>query len=525
MLRDDAVYIGTGNLEDATSAGIAQYLNLDMANRHGLIAGATGTGKTITSQILAQGFAGAGVPVFMADVKGDVAGMAVAGTKKDFLFERARKIGLGDGFRLRAYPVTFWDIFAEQGHPVRASVSDMGPLLLSRLMDLSEAQEGVVNVAFRIADDEGLLLLDLKDLRAILARMMQLRDTDISQRYGYVSRRSIGAVQRHLLVLEEQGGERLFGEPALDIADLMCRAEDGRGMINILAADALLRSPRVYSMFLLWLLSELFEELPEVGDGDKPRLVFFFDEAHLLFDDAPKVLVEKIEQVVKLIRSKGVGVYFVTQNPIDIPDTVLSQLGSRIQHALRAYTPRERKAVRVAAQTFRPNSKFDTLEAITTLGIGEALVSTLQKSGVPSIVQRTLIRPPETRMGPLTRRERAAILQASPMGDRYDQPIDRISAYEVLGQRARERQALEQKQRQAEDRARGRGRRVARSRKGYSVPGMRDDTPTARARRRASGRQRQSVAEAAMKSLARSVASSLGRTLVRGILGSLKRGF
>ncbi len=526
MFQDDKVYIGTG---DVGGTDRPQYLRLALANRHALITGATGTGKTVTSQILAEGFSRAGVPVFMADVKGDMAGVAVAGEPRDFLFERAAAIGFDADYELEAFPTVFWDIFAKKGHPIRATISDMGPLLLSRLMNLSEAQEGAVNIAFRIADDDGLLLLDLKDLRAILNDMIA-RSDEIERRYGYSSKRSIGAVQRQILILEQQGGNKLFGEPALDIADLMRTHRDGRGIVNVLAADELLQSPRVYATFLLWLLSELFEELPEVGDLDRPRLVFFFDEAHLLFDDVPKVLIEKVEQVVKLIRSKGVGVFFVTQNPLDIPDPVLSQLGNRIQHALRAYTPRERKAVKVAAETFRPNTGFDTLEAITNLGIGEALVSTLQKKGVPSVVERTLVRPPSTRMGPLTPRERQAIIRKSPVGAIYDKAIDPISAHEILSQRAEARIAREHKQRQREDRARGRGKRLARSRKGYTVPDLgRDDAPTTRAKRRTSTARRrsrrQTVGEAAMKSLARSVANSLGRTLVRGILGSLKRGF
>src|SRR5690606_28531485 len=365
-------------------------------NRHGLVTGATGTGKTVTLQILAEGFSNAGVPVFCADVKGDLSGIAMMGGKEDFLVKRAEQIRL-DPYEAQEFPVIFWDLFGEQGHPIRATISEMGPLLLSRLMNLTEAQEGVLNIAFRIADEEGLLLLDMKDLQSLLANIAQRAD-EITVRFGNVSRQSVGAIQRSLLILEQQGGKNFFGEPALRIADLMRTTRDGRGAISVLAADKLMANPRLYATFLLWLMSELFEELPEVGDPDRPRLVFFFDEAHLLFDDAPKALVDRIEQVVRLIRSRGVGVYFVTQNPLDVPETVLAQLGNRIQHALRAYTPREQKAVRTAADTFRPNPDFDCAKAITELGTGEALVSTLEAKGVPSVVRRTLIRPPSSRL-------------------------------------------------------------------------------------------------------------------------------
>ncbi|MEM8749377.1 MAG: helicase HerA-like C-terminal domain-containing protein [Pseudomonadota bacterium] len=503
MLNEGQIYLGTSRKPD-DSLQQPEYLNLKLANRHGLITGATGTGKTVSLQILAEGFSNAGVPVFCADVKGDLSGLAMAGESKDFLEKRASDIGLED-YEYQDFPAIFWDLFGKQGHPIRTTVSEMGPLLLSRLMDLSDAQEGVLNIAFRIADEEGLLLLDLKDLQSMLVNVAE-RSQEISARLGNVSKQSVSAIQRSLLVLEEQGGDHFFGEPALEIADLMRTTRDGRGSINILAADQLMMSPRLYATFLLWLLSELFEELPEVGDPDKPRLVFFFDEAHLLFDDAPKILVSRVEQVVKLIRSKGVGVYFVTQNPLDVPDGVLAQLGNRVQHALRAYTPREQKAVKTAAETFRPNPDFDAMETITNLGVGEALVSTLARKGVPSVVQRTLMRPPQSRLGPLSDSERSKIIKVSPVAGQYDKSVDRESAFEILAERAKKKAKAEEEQRAREDaeKARNKGSR-------------------ARDRRRRSSRQ--SVGEAAIKSVTRSIASSLGRALVRGILGSLKRGF
>ncbi|MDD9910800.1 MAG: DUF853 domain-containing protein [Ahrensia sp.] len=506
MLQDDKIYLGTSRKPD-DSLNQAEYMELKLANRHGLITGATGTGKTVSLQILAEGFSNAGVPVFCADVKGDLSGVAIAGKSKDFLEKRASDIGLED-YQYQDFPAIFWDLFGEKGHPIRTTVSEMGPLLLSRLMDLTDAQEGVLNIAFRIADDEGLLLLDMKDLQSLLAYISE-NSKEISARLGNVSKQSVSAIQRSLLVLEEQGGSHFFGEPALEIGDLMRTTRDGRGSINILAADKLMMSPRLYATFLLWLLSELFEELPEIGDPEKPRLVFFFDEAHLLFDDAPKILVDRVEQVVKLIRSKGVGVYFVTQNPLDVPDGVLAQLGNRIQHALRAYTPREQKAVKTAAETFRPNPDFDAQDTISNLGVGEALVSTLEKKGVPSIVQRTLIRPPQSRLGPLSDAERAQVVAVSPVAGQYDKAIDRESAFEVLAKRADEKARAEEEQErlEAEEEAReSEARREAR-----------------KSRPRRSNRQ--SVGEAALKSVARTVANQLGRALVRGILGSLKRGF
>jgi DNA helicase HerA-like ATPase len=402
----------------------------------------------------------------------------------------------------------------------------MGPLLLSRLMDLNPTQEGVLNVAFELADDEGLLLLDLKDLQSLLAHVAE-RASELSRVYGNVSKASVGAIQRQLLVLERQGGEAFFGEPALDIRDMMRTTRDGRGVVSVLSADKLMGAPRLYATFLLWLLSELFEELPEVGDPEKPRLVFFFDEAHLLFDEAPKALLEKVEQVVRLIRSKGVGVYFVTQNPLDVPETVLSQLGNRIQHALRAYTPREQKAVRAAAETFRPNPDLDTSQVIMELGVGEALVSTLEGKGIPSIVQRTLVRPPSSRLGPIGDAERREILAASPLAHIYDDPIDRVSAFEVLQRRAEEAARLEERQQMREEQEVARRGTTKRTRSGFSIPDFgRDDTPKPRRSRAPTRRSRSdSVVETAAKSVARSVGSALGRALVRGIMGSLKRGF
>ncbi|HMB47115.1 MAG TPA: DUF853 domain-containing protein [Afifellaceae bacterium] len=525
MLEDEQLYLGTSRKPDDT-INKPEYLELKLANRHGLVTGATGTGKTVSLQILAEGFSAAGVPVFAADIKGDLSGLAQAGDGKDFLINRAEEIGFAEEYRFEPFPTVFWDLFGEQGHPIRTTVTEMGPLLLARLMSLTDVQEGVLNIAFKIADDEGLLILDLKDLQSLLANLSE-RAKEISGRYGNVSKSSVGAIQRQLLVLEQQGGEAFFGEPALDIADLMRTDRDGRGIVNVLAADKLMMAPRLYATFLLWLLSELFEELPEVGNPERPRLVFFFDEAHLLFDEAPRILIEKVEQVVKLIRSKGVGVYFVTQNPLDVPDGVLAQLGNRIQHALRAYTPREQKAVRVAASTFRPNPEFDAFEVITQLGVGEALVSTLQKKGVPSVVQRTLIRPPSSRLGPITDKERREAVRQSPVYGQYDKAVDRDSAFEVLARRAEEKAKAEERQRKQEDREREEGRRMKRTRTGYRNDD-RDDRPTRSARRRSSTRRRsssrQSTFETATKQLARTVMSQLGRALVRGVLGSLKRG-
>lgn len=425
--RDGTIFVGKGEKP--------QYLTLALANRHGLVAGATGTGKTVTLQVLAEGFSRAGVPVFAADIKGDLAGIAAVGEAKDAFVKRAKDIGID--YTPDEFPVIFWDLFGEQGHPVRATISEMGPLLLARLLDLNDVQEGVLNIAFRVADERGLMLLDMKDLRAMLGFVAD-NAKELGAIYGNVASASIGAIQRQLLVLENQKAENFFGEPALALRDFMRTDRDGRGFINILAADKLMENPRLYATFLLWLLSELFEDLPEVGDPAKPKLVFFFDEAHLLFDDAPKALMDKIEQVVRLIRSKGVGVYFVTQNPLDVPDDVLGQLGNRVQHALRAFTPRDQRAVKAAAETFHPNPKLDTAKVITELGKGEALVSFLDVNGAPNVVERALIRPPTARLGTITAEERAAVIAKSPLKGKYDTAIDSESAFEQLQQRVQD---------------------------------------------------------------------------------------
>ena len=518
-MSEGSIFVGASRKPDDTYQKPEELL-LRYANRHGIVTGATGTGKTVTLQILAEGFSDAGVPVFCADIKGDLSGIAVAGEDKDFLRARVETIRLSP-YEHREFPVIFWDLFGEKGHPIRATVSEMGPLLLSRLMNLTEAQEGVMNIAFRIADEEGLLLLDMKDLQSLLANVAARAD-EIAARYGNVNKASVGAIQRSLLILEEQGGDHFFGEPALRISDLMRTTPDGRGAIGVLAADRLMMNPRLYATFLLWLLSELFEQLPEVGDPDKPKLVFFFDEAHLLFDEAPKALVDRVEQVVRLIRSKGVGVYFVTQNPLDVPETVLAQCGNRIQHALRAYTPREQKAVRTAADTFRPNPDFNTMTAITQLGTGEALVSVLEAKGIPSVVQRTLIRPPSSRMGPITDAERQRVMAVSPVSGQYDQAVDRESAFEILAKRAAEAaRVAEEEERASKPDERGRGGP-------WTRPSDDDDFEAEYRRRRSTPSRprtsnRQTVTEAAIKSVVRSVGSSLGRALVRGILGSLKK--
>ena len=421
---DQKIFIGKGEQP--------AWLTLGLANRHGLVTGATGTGKTVSLQVMAEGFARAGVPVFAADIKGDLSGISEVGEAKDFIVKRASEMELS--FQPDQFSTVFWDVFGEQGHPVRATVSEMGPLLLSRMMDLNDVQEGVMNIAFRVADEQGLLLLDMKDLRAILSFIAE-HAAELTTQYGNVSKQTVGTIQRQLLVLENQGGASFFGEPALALKDFMRTDSDGRGMINILVADKLMQSPRLYATFLLWMLSELFEELPEAGDPPKPKLVFFFDEAHLLFDDAPKALMDKVQQVVRLIRSKGVGVYFVTQNPIDVPDKVLAQLGNRVQHALRAFTPRDQKAVAAAAETFRANPKLNTAEVITQLGKGEALVSFLEGNGTPAMVERVMIRPPTARIGPITPEERKAIINNSPLKGKYDTTIDSESAYEVLQKR------------------------------------------------------------------------------------------
>jgi DNA helicase HerA-like ATPase len=475
-----------------------EVLLLNRANRHGLVAGATGTGKTVTLQILAQGLSDAGVPVFAADVKGDLSGIGAPGAPNEKMQARAQAMGLT--LNPMAAPTVFWDLFGEQGHPIRATVSEMGPLLLSRILELNDVQEGVLSVVFRAADEEGLLLLDLKDLRAALAYASENAKA-LSAQYGNISPATIATIQRKLLVLEDQGGANIFGEPALSLSDLMRVDGSGRGYVSVLAANKLIASPRLYATFLLWLMSELFEELPEVGDPDKPRLVFFFDEAHLLVRDAPSSLLEKVEQVVRLIRSKGIGVYFVTQNPADIPDTVLGQLGNRIQHALRAYTPADQRGLKAASESFRPNPAFDTAEAIQGLGVGEALVSVLDEKGAPTVVQKTLIRPPVSRLGPITPPERTALIGSSPVRGLYDEAKDRESAYEMLQARAKAAaaEAAEVEAEAASAKAEAR-------------------TPTPRAS------NRQGMGEAFAKSMLRTIGSQVGRELIRGVLGGLMGG-
>jgi len=511
----DGIFVGGGGESQAE----AQTLLLPLANRHGLIAGATGTGKTITMQVLAEGFSRAGVPVFLTDVKGDVAGLSQPGLARGGLERRAAQIGLGT-LEYRACPVVFWDLFGQHGHPVRATVAEMGPLLLSRILELTEAQEGVINIAFRISDQNGWPILDLKDLQAILAFMAENR-AELSARYGNVTTASVGAIQRRLMVLENQGAAQFLGEPALNIHDLMLRGPGGAGMVNILHAERLMSTPRLYATFLLWLLSQLFEELPEVGDAPLPKLVFFFDEAHLLFSGAPRALVEKVERVARLIRSKGVGVYFVTQNPDDVPDTVLAQLGNRVQHALRAFTARDQQALRRAAQTYRPNPRFSTEAAIRDVGVGEAVTSFLEPRGAPGVVERTLIRPPESRMGPITPAERAAVIAASPVRGRYEQAIDRDSAHEMLARRA------EQAAREAESATTGApgDSEFARARR-YEPPARASTVPTPRApaTRSAPARRGDSPVEAFAKSFARQLGTQAGRQLSRGVLGTLFRG-
>ena len=508
------VFIGGGG----EAYGEKQGLTLKYANRHGLVAGATGTGKTVTLQILAEGFSDAGVPVFLSDVKGDLSGLAKAGSPDHKLhgafMDRAAKIGFDD-YTYRASPVTFWDMFGQQGHPVRTTVAEMGPLLLARLLELSEAQEGILNIAFRLADEDGLALLDLKDLQALLVWIGENR-TQLSLRYGNVSTASIGAIQRRLLVLDNQGGSQLFGEPALALSDLMRTDAAGRGMINILASDKLMSSPGLYATFLLWLLSELFEELPEVGDPDKPKLVFFFDEAHLLFDDAPKALVDKVEQVARLIRSKGVGVYFVTQNPADVPEDILGQLGNRIQHALRAFTAKDRKNLRMAAETYRENPRFSTEQAIREVGVGEAVTSMLMKKGIPGIVERTLIRPPSSQLGPITDTERNGLMARSDMAGKYDKVLDRKSAYEILTARA-EQAAKQAEQAEAAAQDQTPMEREFSTARRYS--GTRVPRSTSRPKRQADTFG-SAISEAVIKELK----GSTGRRIVRGILGGLFKG-
>ena len=488
-----------------------------LANRHGLIAGATGTGKTVTLQVLAERFSAIGVPVFMADVKGDLAGLAAAGASSPKMKERLAALKC-DEPQWAACPAVFWDVFGKAGHPVRATVSDMGPLLLGRLFNLNDTQQGVLSLVFKIADDHGLLLLDAKDLRAMLQHIGD-NAKDFTTEYGNVSAASIGAIQRALLEIEQQGGDAFFGEPMLDMNDLMQTDNKGRGVINILAADRLMNAPKLYSTFLLWMLSELFEHLPEVGDLDKPKLVFFFDEAHLLFNEAPKPLLDKIEQVVRLIRSKGVGIYFVTQNPLDIPDTVLGQLGNRVQHALRAFTPRDQKAVKAAAQTMRTNPAVDTETAITELSVGEALISLLDEKGRPCMVERAAILPPATRIGPLTEAERAAIIKSSVIFGHYEQVIDRESAYEKLKGRTAEKQpgaAIASPVETPNEAGTTAGGLLGAL--GSALSGVLLGTTGPR------GAHHAGLIDAAAKSAVRTIGSQVGREIVRGVLGSILGG-
>ncbi len=502
-MADTGVFVGQSESGDK----LPQILLYNRANRHGLVAGATGTGKTVTLQVIAQAFSDAGVPVFAADIKGDLSGIALPGTPNEKLLARAEAMQLD--LKPAAAPVIFWDLFGKKGHPIRSTISEMGPLLLARLLELNDTQEGVLNIVFHVADKQGLLLLDIADLRAMLNHVSENAKT-ISAEYGQVAPASIATIQRALLQLETQGADGFFGEPALKLADLMRTTPDGRGYVNVLAADQLIESPRLYSTFLLWLMSELFEELPEVGDPEKPRLVFFFDEAHLLFREASSALLQKIEQVVRLIRSKGVGIYFVTQNPADIPDSVLAQLGNRVQHALRAYTPAEQKGLKAAAQSFRPNPAFDTQTAIRDLGVGEALVSLLDEKGRPTITEKTLIRPPASRLGPANDAERAQVLATSPVGALYDTAVDRHSAYEVLTQRTvvtaapeaePEPEVEEDRETKAEERA-----RLAEEKR----------------RQRETERTTKQVTSVAV-SVIRSVGVALGRELIRGMFGTVKR--
>lgn len=513
MLTESGIFVGGGGEGYVTP----QELLLKYGNRHGLIAGATGTGKTVTLQVLAEGLSAAGVAVFLADVKGDLAGISQPGSPQAKLHDAFQKRAATIGYQLAytAFPVAFWDIFGEQGHPVRTTITEMGPLLLSRLLELSEPQEGVLNIAFRLADEEGLALLDLKDLQAMLVWIGQ-NAADIGLRYGNVAPATVGAIQRQLLVLENQGGLALFGEPALELSDMMRTAPDGRGQINILAADKLMASPRLYATFLLWLLSELFENLPEVGDPDKPKFVFFFDEAHLLFKDAPKALVSKVEQVARLIRSKGVGVYFITQNPADVPDDILGQLGNRIQHALRAFTAKDQQDLHRAAENYRPNPRFDTETAIKEVGTGEAVTSFLEAKGAPGMVERTLVRPPASRLGPITPDERSEVMAGSGLGGKYDMLLDRESAFEKLRARADEasRAAAEAEERAAREKTDQIDARQPRQTEDTSPWGR--ATGTRRSSSRSDG-----IVETFGKSLARQLGSRAGQAIIRGVLGGL----
>ena len=493
------------------------HLNLRMANRHGLIAGATGTGKTVSLQVLAEGFAKAGVPVFMADIKGDLSGLAKAGKPHAKIDERVQLMKIAD-YQQRLFPCVFWDLYAKKGHPVRATISDFGPLLLASFFDLNDTQTGVLYAAFKIADDQGMLMLDLKDLQAMLNWMKDERKT-LEDEYGGISEASIAAIQRRLMMLEQAGADNFFGEPALDLNHLMQSTLEGTGVINILDATTLVNQPKLYAIFLLWLISELFENLPEQGDADKPKMVFFFDEAHLLFNDAPALLVDKIEQVVRLIRSKGVGIYFVSQSPADIPDSVLGQLGNRVQHALRAYTPKDQKAVKIAAQTFRPNPAFSTEAVITELGIGEALVSVLDEKGSPTPVERVMVSPPASRIGPLTDEERVEVMARSPYQSIYAQAVDRESAYEILKARVAQ-QTQNEEQQKIQEQLRVEQERIFKEQKKAREQQQKEQ---ARSQRQTSAK-RDSAVDAFAKSAARAIGSNLGRQIVRGILGSLLGG-
>jgi DNA helicase HerA-like ATPase len=531
----DSIFIGGGG----EGYGEAQELLLKYGNRHGLIAGATGTGKTVTLQILAESFSNAGVPVFLSDVKGDLSGLAKSGSEAGKLHEpfmkRAETINF-TSYLYEAFPVTFWDLFGEQGHPVRTTVAEMGPLLLSRLLQLTDAQEGALNVAFRVSDEQGLPLLDLKDLQALLVWCGE-NSKDLSLRYGNVGTSTIGAIQRSLLVLENQGGDKLFGEPALELSDIISVDEQGRGRISVLAADKLMASPGLYATFLLWLLSELFEELPEIGNPDKPKLVFFFDEAHLLFDDAPKALVDKVEQVARLIRSKGVGIYFVTQNPADVPNDILGQLGNRVQHALRAFTARDQKNLSRAAETYRPNPRFDIEDAIKEVGTGEAVVSMLEAKGVPSIAERTLIRPPSSQLGPISDLERAEVMAASHIAGKYETILDRTSAFELLSKRseaaakaAEDLEAAEEKAELAaaeakadEAEAASRAKLEREFSKARRYDGKNYERRTSSRSRTTSSRysKNDSIGQTVTKLVIKELKGTTGRRIVRGILGGL----
>ncbi|MDH3761564.1 MAG: DUF853 domain-containing protein [Gammaproteobacteria bacterium] len=496
-MADNSILLGYATQDKKQGTGVYPvHLNLKRANRHGLIAGATGTGKTVTLQALAESFSQQGVPVFLADVKGDISGISQAGKSHPKVNERLEALNLPLD-QWRGCPTVFWDLYQKQGHPIRATISDMGPVLLARLMGLNETQEGILNIAFAVADDNGLLLLDLKDLRAMLQHVAATA-SELKALYGNVSSSSVGAIQRRLLVLERSGAKKFFGEPMLELDDLMRVDGNGMGMVNVLVANKLVQEPAVYSTLLLWLMSELFENLPEIGDPEKPRLVVFFDEAHLMFKDTPKALIDKIEQVVRLIRSKGVGVYFITQSPSDIPDSVLGQLANRVQHALRAFTPKEQKAVRVAAQTFRSDDSFSVQDAISEMGVGEALISTLMANGAPSVVKRSMVKPPVSRIGAARKAEVYEIVIESPLADKYDTTVDRESAFENLARRA--------------DQA----AKAAVAKK--PAPKRRHAAPKPR------GRPRQGIAETFVKSVVRSLGSRTGRALVRGIMGSLFKG-